>query len=232
MNTGNTLFLITARGGSRGIPGKNIKKLGGKPLLYYTIDVAREITSDENICLSTDSDNIISAALSYGLKVPFKRPANLATDSIGSYEVLLHAIDHYTNNGHHLDTLVLLQPTSPFRKAHQVREAMNMYTSNLDMVVSVCRSESNPYYNLYEKEKGEPFIHLSKEAHFERRQDAPEVYTLNGAIYVINVSSLKKSPISKFRYVMKYEMDPITSVDIDTMLDWQWAEFLLENRFI
>lgn len=232
MNTGNTLFLITARGGSKGIPGKNIKKLGGKPLLYYTIDVAREITTDENICLSTDSDDIISSALEYGLKVPFKRPDELSTDICGSYEVLLHALNYYSQNGRFVDTVVLLQPTSPFRKATQVQEAMDMFSSDLDMVVSVCKSEINPYFNLYEQKKEDQFISLSKQGHFVRRQDSPEVYSLNGAIYVINAASLKKSSISKFTRIKKYEMDRISSVDIDDMLDWEWAEFLLGNKFV
>ena len=232
LNTGNTLFLITARGGSKGIPDKNIKLLGNKPLLYYSIDIARELTTDEYICLSSDSIDIINSARKYGLEVPFVRPSELATDRIGTYDVLLHAVNYYEKCGQNLDTVVLLQPTSPFRKAWQLKEAMQSYSTNIDMVVSVCKSESNPYFNLYEEDPLGQFIELSKKAHFVRRQDTPNVYVLNGAIYVINIASLRKGPLSQFQRVVKYEMNSITSVDLDTMLDWHWAEFLLEKKLV
>ena len=112
----DTLFIITARGGSKGIPGKNIKPLNGKPLLYYSIDIARHFVKDNLICLSTDSDEIIKSANAYGLNVPFVRPNELSGDEAGTYEVLLHAIGHCESNGIKFSKVVLLQPTSPFRK--------------------------------------------------------------------------------------------------------------------
>ena len=113
------LYLIPARGGSKGIPRKNIKELSGKPLIAYSIDVARQLTDDCNICISTDDDEIMQVVTSYGLTVPFKRPDFLATDSVGTYEVILHAIDFYENLGVNYDAVVLLQPTSPLRTAQQ-----------------------------------------------------------------------------------------------------------------
>ena len=223
------LFLITARGGSKGIPGKNSKPFAGKPLLYYAIDTARELASDDDICLSTDADDIIRAAEAYGLHVPFKRPEHLATDQSGSYEVMLHALDFYRQQNRLYDTLVLLQPTSPFRTAQHVREALALYSNDLDMVVSVTESANNPYYNLFE-ENTDGYLNRSKESNFIRRQDCPAVYAYNGAVYVINVASLVQKPLSQFGKVKKYIMSAGDSVDLDTPLDWAFAEFLAVNR--
>lgn len=134
------LYLIPARGGSKGIPHKNIKQLSGKPLIAYSIDVARQLTDDCNICISTDDDEIIQVVTSYGLTVPFKRPDFLATDLAGTYEVILHAIGFYENLGISYDAVVLLQPTSPLRTAQQVMEAIGLYDKSVDAVVSVCES--------------------------------------------------------------------------------------------
>jgi CMP-N,N'-diacetyllegionaminic acid synthase len=225
------LFLITARGGSKGIPGKNIKPFAGKPLLYYAIDTARELAPDADICLSTDADAIIQSAEAYGLPVPFKRPDSLATDQSGSYEVMLHAVAFYQQQHRTYDTLVLLQPTSPFRTARHVREAMALYSDDLDMVVSVTESANNPYYNLFE-ETAEGYLKRSKESTFTRRQDCPEVYAYNGAVYVINLASLAQNPLSQFGKVKKYVMSADDSVDLDTPLDWAFAEFLAANRTV
>ena len=225
-----TLFLIPARGGSQGIPGKNLKPLAGKPLLYYTLDTARQLAPDADICLSTDSDEIIRAAADYGLSVPFKRPADLATHWAGSYGVLRHAINFYQEQGHVYDVVVLLQPTSPFRTARHVREAMALYTPDLDMVVSVTESDLNPYFNLFE-ESSSGYLQPSKDGgQFVRRQDAPMAYAYNGAVYVINTASLATQTLREFTRVKKYVMDPANSVDLDTPLDWQFAEFLMGQR--
>lgn len=140
----NSLFIIPARGGNKGIPHKNRKPLNGKPLIYYTIDVARKLTADENICVSTDDPSIIQCVEDYRLHVPFVRPTELASDTAGTYEVLLHALDFYESKGKTYDTVVLLQNTSPFRTAEHVREAMQLYSPDIDMVVSVCEDILQP----------------------------------------------------------------------------------------
>ena len=180
----NILVIIPARGGSKGIPGKNIKLLGGKPLIYYAIDVARAIVDDTHICVSTDDDQIIRVVEQYGLSVPFIRPTELATDTAGSYGVLLHALSFYESKGEHFDAVVLLQVTSPFRTVNHVREALNLYNKDLDMVVSVKETDSNPYYLCFEEDT-EGMLHISKgDGHYTRRQDCPPVYEYNGAIYI------------------------------------------------
>ena len=220
------LVIIPARGGSKGIPHKNIKPLAGKPLIHYTIDVAREIIHDEDICVSTDDSEIIKCVEDYGLKVPFVRPPELASDTAGTYEVLLHALNFYEQLGKHYDIVLLLQNTSPFRTASQVREALSLYRDDLDMVVSVKECSANPYYCVFE-ENQEGFLHICKgEGNITRRQDAPKVYEYNGAIYVINPASLKAMPLNKFTRRMKYVMDEQTSIDLDTMQDWYMAELV------
>lgn len=223
------LVVIPARGGSKGVPGKNIKLLGGKPLIQYTIDAAKAIFDDSQIIVSTDSEEIRNKVVENGLKVPFLRPPELATDSIGTYEVLMHAVSYMESEGSKSDTLILLQPTSPFRTSEHIKEALLLYNDDLDMVVSVKETSSNPYYVL--KEENEfGYLENSKAGNFTSRQSCPKVWEMNGAIYVINIASLKKMTISEFTKVKKYVMDENSSHDIDTMLDWKIADLL--NRAI
>ena len=219
--------IIPARGGSKGIPHKNIKPLAGRPLIYYTIDVARQIVDDEDICVSTDDADIIRCVKDYGLRVPFVRPAELSTDTAGTYEVLLHAYDFYEQQGKHYDTVILLQNTSPFRTAEHVKEAMKLYRDGVDMVVSVKKCSANPYYCVFEENK-EGWLHVCKgDGTITRRQDAPIVYEYNGAIYIINADTMKKMPIHAFPHRLKYVMDEESSLDLDTMLDWKIAESII-----
>lgn len=226
-----TLFLIPARGGSKGIPKKNIKELAGKPLIHYTIDVVRSLAADVDICVSTDCLEIISVVEEYGLKVPFIRPASLSSDSAGTYEVLLHALDYYKNVGRNYDNLMLLQPTSPFRKVQHLNDVLKAYKTSLDMIVSVNKSHHNPYFSLFE-EDASGFLHHSKDGYYETRQAAPNVYAYNGAIYLINTESLRSSPLNKFQKVKKYVMDDIYSVDIDSALDWAICETIIREGYI
>ena len=228
----NILVIIPARGGCKGIPGKNIKLLGGKPLIYYAIDVARAIVDDTHICVSTDDDQIIRVVEQYGLSVPFIRPTELATDTAGSYGVLLHALSFYESKGEHFDAVVLLQVTSPFRTVNHVREALNLYNKDLDMVVSVKETDSNPYYLCFEEDT-EGMLHISKgDGHYTRRQDCPPVYEYNGAIYIINPERMKAMPLNKFKKRVKYVMDREHSVDLDTMMDWMIAEYMITNKLV
>jgi CMP-N,N'-diacetyllegionaminic acid synthase len=226
-----TLFLITARGGSKGIPGKNIKMLGNKPLINYSIDLAREFVSDEYICVSTDSLEIKEVVEKKGLKVPFFRPAELASDSAGSYEVIRHALDFYTDR-FKFDKVVLLQPTSPYRLKKHVEDCVKKFDDGCEMVISVKKTKANPYHLLYiEHEKG--FLEkILKGNSAERRQDFPQVYEINGAVYVFNVESLKNKHIRDFSRIRYCEMPEINSVDIDELLDWKWAEFLIEKNIV
>lgn len=226
-----TLIVIPARGGSKGIPGKNIKELNGKPLIHYSVEIARTIADDEDICVSTDSDEIIYTVEDVGLEVPFKRPAELSSDSSGTYGVLLHALEFYEKQGVYYENIMLLQPTSPFRKKEHLTEIRDLYSNELDMVVSVGESQHSPYFTLFE-ENDLGFLENSKKGKYETRQSAPPVYFYNGSIYLINSKSLKREPLYKFSKVKKYVMSDLHSVDIDTPIDWIICEALIKDGLV
>jgi CMP-N,N'-diacetyllegionaminic acid synthase len=231
MGITDSLFVIPARGGSKGLPRKNILPLAGKPVIFYTIDAARGVTSDENICVSTDDDEIIKLVEEYGLKVNFKRPGELASDTATSGDVLLHALDYYENIlNRKYKKIILLQPTSPLRNSQHILEAYELWDDNLDMMVSVRESKANPYFNLFE-EAGNGYLVKSKEGSFTRRQDCPKVFEFNGAVYIISIASLKKSTIGSFSRIKKMVMDEFSSLDIDTHFDLFLAEYMMTGNF-
>ena len=197
-------------------------------MIYYTLEVSKDVFPIEDICVSTDDEQIRKVVEDFGIAVPFMRPPELATDEAGMHGVLLHALDFYKAKGKEYDAVVLLQPTSPLRRAEHVREAMQLFSTDLDMVVSVKETKSNPYYVLFE-ENEQGYLEASKKGDFVRRQDCPGVYELNGAIYVINKEVLKNE--KKFQYscskLVKYEMTPNFSIDIDSLIEFKFAEFLI-----
>jgi len=223
------LYLIPARGGSKGLPGKNIMVLGNKPLINYSIDFARNFTSDLDICVSTDDDDIIKCVNDNKLNTGFIRPKILSTDKATTNDVIIHAINYYESIGIKYDLVVLLQPTSPFRKNQDLKNMLNNWTNDLDLLVSVKESHDSPYFNIFE-ENTKGFIEKSKKSEATRRQDAPKVYTFNGSIYLYNVNSIKQNQIIRIKkYVMN---DPINSLDIDTSFDFMICETVIKNNLI
>lgn len=222
------LVVIPARGGSIGVPRKNIKLLNGKPLIQYTIDAARSVFSSDIMCVSTEDVEIKRVVEDLGLAVPFLRPAELATDTCGTRDVILHALSYYDEIGYETDVIVLLQVTSPFREAKHIKEAMSLYDETCDMVVSVKETKSNPYFVLMEEDEN-GWLQKSKPSSFVRRQDCPKVYEVNGAIYVMKRESLESYPNLSFPRVKKYVMDSLVSHDIDSMLDWELAELIIDK---
>ena len=224
------LVIIPARGGSKGIPHKNIKPLAGIPLIGYAINTAREVVDDCDICVSTDDPEIAATAEQLGVKVPFLRPAELATDKSGSREVMLHAVNFFKDNGIDYDTIILLQPTSPFRTSEDVKGCLNLYKDGVDMVVSVKEASCNPYYNCFET-NADGFLKISKgNGQYTRRQDVPKAWEYNGAVYIINVKSLQDMPMSSFPHRLMYEMPASRSIDLDTPTDWMVAEALMNSK--
>jgi N-acylneuraminate cytidylyltransferase len=225
------LVVIPARGGSKGVPGKNIKLLNEIPLIHYTIKAAQAVFDNKDIHFSTDSYAIKSIAEDTGLEVPKLRPDYLATDTANSRDVILHAMDQFklVNNNEDADVIILLQPTSPFRNHTHIKEALKLYSNRIDMVVSVKETNANPYYVLFEEDENN-YLKKSKENKFTRRQDCPKVWELNGAIYIINPKSIRAKSIGDFEKVIKYEMDTVASIDIDTSLDWDFAEFIAKKN--
>ncbi len=222
------LYIIPARGGSKGIPHKNIAPLAGRPLIAYTIDAALEAQQQTGgyILVSTDDDNIAAAAENCGIKVGYRRPPELATDTAGSRETIIHAMDWADARGIVFDSVVLLQPTSPLRNAADIMATIKAYDNDpqADMALTVTPSDDNPYYNLFETD-ADGVLHICKgHGLYTRRQDVPKVFRINGAVYVIRPSSLRQMPLGEFPRRIPVEMPSERSIDIDSPDDLQRAE--------
>lgn len=223
------LYLIPARKGSKGLPGKNTKLLGDKPLIEYSIDFAlNNLKNDDALCISTNDEAVIAIAESKGINIPFIRPEELANDSASSHDVIIHAINQYDKLNQIFDAVLLLQPTSPFRNQDDFTHLIKEYDDDTDMVVSVKLAKENPYFTLFE-ENSKGFLNKCKVGNFERRQDCPEVFTFNGSMYLINIKSIKKSKLADLKRIKKIIMPDERSVDIDTLADWTLAEFYLNK---
>ena len=220
------LVVIPARGGSKGLPGKNIKMLCGKPLIAYSIDVARAFADDNNICVSTDSEEIKQVVEQYGLKVPFLRPDYLATDTATSEDVLIHAVNYYREQyGRTFKKLILLQPTSPLRTKEDVEEAIRLYRDDIDMVVSVMKSHA-PAVLCQDDEQG--YVQLTYNKKALGRQQLPDMYEFNGAVYVMSVDALLEKKMAGFTKIVKYVMSKEHSIDIDDIYDFLQVESILK----
>ncbi|MDE5902651.1 MAG: acylneuraminate cytidylyltransferase family protein [Muribaculaceae bacterium] len=224
------LYLIPARGGSKGIPGKNIRPLCGTPLIGHTIRQALEVARQEDVVVTTDDEAIADTARAAGASVPFMRPACLATDTASSRDAILHALDWMESHGRHYDAVVLLQPTSPLRLADDISRCITAFEQarrdglDPEMAVTVCEARTNPYYSAFETDP-DGFLHISKgDGHYTRRQDAPKVWEFNGAVYVIDARALRREQISRLRRTIPVEMPSSRSIDLDTPSDWDRAE--------
>ena len=228
------LYIIPARGGSKGIPRKNIKPLGGRPLIAYTVDaaLAAQKTTGGTILLSTDDAEIAATVEAMGVHVPYMRPAELATDTAGSREMMLHAMDWAEAQGIEFDCVVLLQPTSPFRTADDILACIEALGENDDMAVTVTEAHDNPYYTIFET-SAVGTLHISKgDGHFSRRQDAPKAWVYNGAVYAIRPASLRRMALGEFPRRIPSVMPQERSVDIDNELDWIVAETIMVRRML
>lgn len=224
------LFLIPARGGSKGLPRKNILPLAGRPMIHYTLDAAKGAMEEgDELCVSSDDAEIIQVVESYGVKVPFVRPAELASDTASSQQVIEHALNWYALRNQSFDVVALLQVTSPLRTAQHVKEALALWSPDIDMVVSVKETDSNPYYVLFEEDE-DGFLQKSKEGKFTRRQDCPKVYENNGAVYIYNPNHFLSQGLDRMKQKRKYLMQKVDSIDIDDSLDFQLAELIIQNK--
>ena len=226
------LGLIPARGGSKGVPNKNIKLLAGKPLLQYTSDIALKSNLLSKVILSSDSDSIIKTALGLGIEVPFKRPENLAEDKSPTLPVILHALDYLEKQGRFFDAVCLLQVTSPFREVAFLNEAIETFTkSKSDSLISVLEvpHEYNPHWTFESKDKNHLLIATGEKEIISRRQDLPKAYHRDGSIYITKVSVLKEQN-SLFGQSISYIESPKEFyVNIDTMKDWEKAELMVKK---
>lgn len=228
------LYLIPARGGSKGVPGKNIRFLGGVPLIEHTVRAALSVAGPEDVVVSTDSESIAEAARRAGARVPFIRPAELATDTAGSREVMIHAIDALNATlpeEERYDTVVLLQPTTPFRNPEDIRNALEVFKKEKPgMVAGVKPASTNPYYNAYEL-RDDGTLKISKgEGLYIRRQDAPKVWEIDGSLYVIDAGALRAAPsIARIERIVPVETTSPYNIDIDTEIDFITAEAIYKE---
>jgi len=225
--------LILARGGSKSIPGKNIKKLKGKPLIAYTIEAAKKSDYVDRIIVSTDDKKIADVAQEYGAEVPFLRPDELATDEVSSNEAIVHALDFLKKEqGYTPDYIINLQPTSPLRNSLHIDKAFNKFLKNkndYDSLVSVCEAFENPFWmQKIENDKLKPL--MDDFSTYSRRQELPEVYQLNGAIYLSSYKSFIEYGSFYTDNILPFIMSKDKSIDIDNELDWNLAEILLEDN--
>jgi len=226
------ICVICARGQSKGLPRKNIIKLKGKPLIIHTLEVAQKCELIDDIVVSTDDDEIIEVLKEHGYKVPFKRPDELATDEISIYPVLKNAIEWAQNNWNKdWDLLLDLQVTSPYRLVEDIEKAVEILVANdYDNLFSVSPATNNPYFNLVEQNKtGE--ITLSKQLKKEiyRRQDAPEVYAINGSIYIWKLKKFMEKDFLIDKNTGIYIMPRERSIDIDEEIDLRILETIMKD---
>lgn len=224
------LSIITARGGSKGIPAKNIVPLNGKPLIAYTIEAFKNSSIPGHCYVTTDSKEISAISESYGAKVIY-RPADISGDEASSASAVLHVIETLKEKGEFDYTdIILLQPTSPLRSAHHIDEAKALYESGeYGSVVSMTNVDSHPYKYFMLESDGLAKPLYSDEHLATPRQSLPKVIKQNGAIYIVSIEKFMKSQNFCQSPTMPYLMDEEDSVDIDKPFDLEMASFLMSR---
>jgi CMP-N,N'-diacetyllegionaminic acid synthase len=221
------LGLITARGGSKGVPRKNIKLLNGRPLLWYCAKAAFEAKSLSRLILSTEDEEIAEVGRKLGLDVPFMRPTELAQDTTASLPVIQHSLIELRSRGESFDAVCLLQPTNPFRRAQDIDACVNLLIdSGADSVISILPvpSEYNPKWVYWRNDLGELSLCTGDAEPISRRQDLPPAYHRDGSVYVTRVSCVTESNSLYGDRTVGYPMSPEYSSNIDTQDDWLAVE--------
>ena len=221
--------IIPARGGSKGIPRKNIKPLNGKPVIAYSIEASLGCDSITGTYVSTEDDEIAEISERYGASI-IERPQELAEDESSSIDVMLHALDCLEDAGRLPDAFVLLQPTSPLRTSEDIENAIGLFDINgCDSLVSVSMLNHQALLNF--SLKGDYLVQNTDESYFnKRRQDMPTYYCLNGAIYITTPEFIRKNKSFYGNRTIPYIMPEERSADLDTPFDFKFIEFLLGEK--
>lgn len=228
------LGLIPARGGSKGIPNKNRKLLDGKPLLQFTIEAALGSKLLDRVVFSSEDAALRDLALNMGASVPFKRPMALATDAAGSLEVVQHAIEELVKNGQNFDAVCLLQVTTPFRSAEDIDAAILKFVKlGTDSLISVQKvpHHYNPHW-VFEERNDNLKIATGESEIIKRRQDLPNAFVRDGAIYITKTDVIMKQGSFFGNTISHIELDPQRIVNIDTPEDWVKAEEIYKKLYI
>ena len=226
------IAVIPARGGSKGVPQKNIRLLNGRPLIEYTIEAAKQSCLFEKIIVSTDSEQIAAVAVLAGAEVPFLRPQEISGDNASSDDVVLHALDFYERRGEYFDEVCKLQPTSPLRNANHIIDAYKLkHDKKATFLVSVCECEhSQLWCGIIDTETLRMDEFIREEAKRACRQELPSYYRLNGAIYMGTIDAYKENRSFLGKNSVGYIMSQEESVDIDTVLDFSLAELIMKQK--
>jgi CMP-N-acetylneuraminic acid synthetase len=227
------LGIIPARGGSKGVPGKNIKLLDGKPLLQYTAEIAMESQYLTAVILTSDDTEIIKVAKSLGIQVPFLRPEELGQDTTPTIDVIIHALRWYENQAVFFDAVCLLQVTSPFRTVAFLDKAIDKFiTSACDSLVSVQKvpHEYNPHWTFEVNPEGNLKIATGEDQIISRRQELPNAYHRDGSIYIMKTEVLLQQHSLYGKNTSFIESPPEFYVNIDTLADWEKAEQMIKNN--
>ena len=225
--------VLCARGGSKAVPGKNIKMLAGQPLIHWTIEQACKSQLFDYVVVSSDAPDILLAAKNAGATYLVKRPKALATDAISVLPAIEHALASLEADLNlKIDSFVLLQPTSPTREADDITGAVSLFdTAKCSSVITGSRARSSPYFSIVEK-KPDGSVMLCKTVNppILRRQDAPDCFDMNGSIYVVNRTCFSKVQQMIWPDTQLFEMAEENSVDIDTPLDFEIANMIMIER--
>lgn len=232
INGKSVLAIIPARGGSKGLPGKNIKKLCGKPLIAWSIEQAKSCDNIDRIVVSTDDESIAKVAKKYGTEVPFMRPAELATDAASTVDVIFHVFGWYKKHEDFgPEYILLLQPTSPLRAVADIKGAIQtLKDKDARAVVSVCETDHHPWWSNILPEDGNMKNFLRLDILNKRRQELPVFYRLNGAMYLADSDYLLTHNGFIGPNTFAYKMPKERSVDIDSDVDFKLAALLLEEQ--
>ncbi len=226
-----SVCLIPARGGSKGIPHKNIKILGDKPLIAHTIEMALSLKKFDHVIVSTDDERIANISKKYGAEIPYFRPKNLATDHSSMDEVMLHDLKKLDSLGYKFDTVVLRDCTVPFiSKLDIIGTLTKLEENNCDLVIAVYGQHHNPYFNMMELNKN-GFLEFSKikKKRITSRQSAPIVYQVNG-LFAFNVKSFWKYRKIYMPKRLPYEISPERGFMIDTKFEFQIADLMMKGK--
>lgn len=235
INKSNCVAFIFARGGSKGVPRKNIRDLGGQPLIAYSIRAAQGCPLIDRVVVSTDDDEIASVAREYGAEVPFIRPVELSGDCSSEYDAWKHAIRTFEKvYEEKIDIFVSLPPTSPLRSVVDIENCIGEYAqTDADMVITVKEAARSPFFNMVKSDE-EGFFHLVNLApdgtRYIRRQDVPTVYDMTTVAYVSSPDFILNTNSIFSGRVKSVLVPDERAVDIDTMLDFKFAEFLISNK--
>lgn len=227
------LAIIPARGGSKGIPNKNIIDLCGKPLIQYSIDAAKNSKYIDKVIISTDSEKIAEVSKRYGADVPFLRPESISGDSAKSSDVVVHSIEFLESECEEkYDYIILLQPTSPLRTTKHIDEAISVcIDNNKESLVSVKEVSENPVImRTIENDKLNEVLRFNGDN--LRRQDLPKFYIFNGSIYITTVDFIKNKRIFVDDSTIPFIMDYKVSIDIDNMIDLKVAEYIINETLV